>query len=63
MKKITKEPDDWGQDVIYVQKCDKYEYEDQEIPKKSFSSIHNSEISKIDDIMYAVENYFYNSGE
>lgn len=29
MKKTYKIKDEWGQDVIYVEQCDKYEYEKQ----------------------------------
>lgn len=60
MKKIWKEKDDLGQDVIYVEKCDKYEYENPEKPK---NDLHNEMFVKIDDIIDAVENYFYNSGK
>lgn len=63
MKKITKEEDEWGQLVIYVEKCNKYEYENPEVPKKSIYDLHNEEFDKIYDILDAVENYFYNSGE
>ena len=34
MKKIHKEKDSYGDLVIYVEKCDKYVYENPEIPKK-----------------------------
>ena len=40
MKKIKKEKDEWGQDVIYVQKCDKYKYESQEKPKIRLCNIY-----------------------
>lgn len=33
MKKIKRSRDSWGEYVIYVQKCDKYKYENPEIPK------------------------------
>lgn len=50
MKKIAKEPDSWGQNVIYVEECDKYEYEIQpDMPllnykekQKSRASIHKT---------------------
>lgn len=32
MKKFVKIKDTLGQDVIYVSKCDKYEYEDPDVP-------------------------------
>lgn len=63
MKKTYKKKDDWGQDVIYVEECEKYEYEDPEVPKKAIIGIHNEEFEKIYDIIDAVENYFYDSGE
>ena len=63
MKKIQRKKDDWGQDVIYVKECEKYEYEDPEIPKNPKFSIHNPEDGRMYDIIYAVENYFYNSGK
>lgn len=63
MKKIHKEKDDWGQNVIYVEECDKFKYEDPEIPKNPISSIHNTREAEICDIINAVENYFYNSGK
>lgn len=28
MKKIYKQKDDWGQQVIYVEKCNNFKYED-----------------------------------
>lgn len=31
MKKIKREKDSYGEYVIYVEKCDKYEYEDQDL--------------------------------
>jgi hypothetical protein len=29
MKEVTREKDEWGQDVIYVSRCDRYKYEEQ----------------------------------
>ena len=56
MKKISKGKDHWGEIVIYVQKCDKYEYEEQ--------NLHNTENNRVYDIMYLVENYYNdNSGD
>ena len=63
MEEFWKEKDEWGHDVIFVNKCNKYEYEDPEIPKNPIFSIHNPEIDKIYDIIDAVENYFYDSGK
>lgn len=63
MKKISKKKDSRRQNVIYVRECDKYEYEDPEIPKKSISDLHNSEFAKICDIIEAVESYFCDNGE
>ena len=31
MKEIKKAKDSWGQNVIYVGKCDNYEYENQDL--------------------------------
>ncbi len=39
MEKIYKKKDHWGQNVIYVQKCKKYKYENQEKPKKRISHL------------------------
>lgn len=30
MKRITKEKDNWGENIIYVQSCERYKYEDPE---------------------------------
>lgn len=38
MKQIKKRKDSWGQYIIYVEKCEKYEYENQ--------SLHNSKTRK-----------------
>lgn len=32
MKKIYKLRDDWGQNVIYVEKCENFKYEDYNTP-------------------------------
>lgn len=61
MKKIYKQKDDWGQDVIYVEKCKKYEEEDPDTPKSKDFYLHNPDLERIDDIIYTVEDYFYNS--
>ncbi len=57
MKKITKEKDQYGNNVIYVAKCNKYEYEDPEKPKKPISDLHNQRFAEIDDIIDMVEDY------
>lgn len=53
MKKTKKAKDSWGEYVIYVEKCDKYEYEEQDL--------HNIKNGRICDIMYLVENYCDNN--
>ena len=35
MKEIKKAKDSWGQNVIYVGKCDNYEYENQDLHNTS----------------------------
>lgn len=62
MKKIDKIKDDYGEIVIRVWKCSNFE-NDKNIPKNPFFDLHNPETWKIDDIIYAVEDYFYDSGE
>lgn len=48
MKKIKKVKDHWGQNVIYVQKCTRFEYETNE----DLESIHNiEELKKVCDIL------------
>lgn len=54
MKKTSKERDSWGEVVIYVEKCDKYEYEKQ-------PDLHNTKNKRTCDIMYLVENYYNNN--
>lgn len=49
MKEIERCKDSWGQYVIYVSKCNKYEYEKQDL--------HNIKNGRMYDIMYLVENY------
>lgn len=63
MEKIHREEDDWGQDIIYVEECRNYEYEDPEKPKTPLKDLHNDGFDKICDILDVVENYFCNSGE
>ena len=55
--------DSWGDTYINVGKCNKYEYENPEIPKTPIPDLHNTEIDKIYDIIDVVENYFNDSGE
>ena len=65
MKKYTRQKDDWGQDIIYVEECTKYEYEDPDLPRKKPSTLHKKENVKnerICDIMKKVENYAKHSG-
>ena len=59
MKQTYREKDSYGDLVIYVQKCDKYKYENPEKPRKPILDLHNPETWKINDIMDAVEDYFY----
>lgn len=61
MKKITRQKDHWGQDVIYVEKCTRYEYENPVQAKKTVSSLHNAENIRINDILYVLENYYSDS--
>ena len=63
MEKIKRMKDDWGEWVIYVEKCKKFNYEDPEVPKNPIFDLHNPELYKIYDIMDVVENYFDNSGK
>ena len=68
MREITREKDDWAQYVIYVQKCDRYEYEYQpDMPwlnkKESIHKTSKFVNKRINDIMVSRENYFKNSGK
>ena len=54
MKKIKKAKDSWGETVIYVLECEKYEYEKQ-------SDLHNIKNKRMCDIMYLAGNYFNNN--
>lgn len=58
MKEIERCKDYYGQYVIYVQKCDKYKYENPEIPKTDISVyiMQNNDI--LSDILNSVEDYF-----
>lgn len=58
MKKIDRVKEANGDLMIRVWQCEKFK-NDKNLPKKD---LHNSERRKIDDILYAVENYFYNRG-
>lgn len=57
MNKIVRQKDDWGDYVIYVEECEKYEYENPDAIKSVEFYLHNPELKKIDDIIYKVENY------
>lgn len=63
MKKIFKEKDDWGQYIINVSECDKFKYENPDIPKDKEFYLHNPDLARIDDIIYRVESYLDDSGE
>ena len=41
MKKITKQKDYWGQEVIYVAKCDNYKVENPDTPKIYVNEFEN----------------------
>lgn len=67
MKKVTREKDEWGQDVIYVEECDEYEYEIQpDMPylnkKESRHKIDKFVNSRIYDIIERGRNYRNDSG-
>lgn len=65
MKKIWKEKDEWGQDVIYVKECTKFKYEHQkDLPKlnKKYEEVDIT-TSRLPtkqqyDILYSEENYY-----
>lgn len=61
MKKIEKVKDKYGENVIYVEKCTKYEYENQAIAKMSIRDLHNTENARINDILFMIENYYINN--
>lgn len=54
MKKIKKQKDSYGQNVIYVAECDRYLYEEQEVDI-------NEKNERLCDILYLIENYYSNS--
>ena len=62
MLKIQREKDEWGQDVIYVESCSKYKFEDPETPKVKLCipDLYGNEIY---DIIEKEENYRYDSGK
>ena len=62
MKEIDRIVDEWGQFVIRVWECDKF-INDKNIPKNPNFGLHNQESEKIHDIIYAVEDYFNDSGQ
>lgn len=53
MKKIKKVKDHWGQDVIYVQKCTRFENEYGE----KAESLHNNIIKRLGVIIDKDEDY------
>lgn len=53
---VNKLPNGDEEIVIYVEECNKYEYENPEIPKKD---LHNENEHRIYDIIEQVENYYY----
>lgn len=53
MTDIHTSKDEWGQYVIYVNKCEKYEYEEQ----IDTYDLHNIENRRIYDIILREENY------
>jgi len=66
MIEITKEKDSWGQNVIYVSKCKRYERQNQDLPIYIANRLHKGEIHKnprLYDILFCVEDYLYNSGK
>lgn len=61
MTKIDRIKASDGLITIRVWECEKYVFQPN-VPKKSISSLHNQESTKIYDIMCLVEDYFKNSG-
>lgn len=62
MQEIQKVQDHFGDNVIYVEKCTNFKYEDPDTPKTPIYSIHNVEFAHIYDILNRVENYYNDSG-
>lgn len=58
MKKNEKIKNHRGENIIYVGECDKYIHENPDVEKKTLRDLHNSENTKISDILYAIENYY-----
>lgn len=54
MEKIVRDRDEWGELVIYVEKCKKYKYEKQR-------DLHKEKNARIYDIIYSVEDYYINN--
>lgn len=66
MTKINRDKDSWGQDVIYVEKCEKYIKQNQDLPIYITERLHNQENiinPRLCDIIQSVENYLENSGK
>ena len=66
MTRISKEKDSWGQDVIYVEECEKYIKENQDLPIYILKRLHNKDKAvnpRICDIIQTVEDYLNNSGK
>lgn len=57
MEKITRDKDESGQNVIYVEKCKKYKYENPNVPPNPINRYgvyikpKNEKNSRIDDII------------
>ena len=58
MKKIKRDRDHWGEYVIYVQKCDRYKYENPEEPKVKIPVDITQNYDILCDIIDTAENYF-----
>lgn len=63
MERIRREKDNWGQYVIFVEKCKKYEYEVQaDMPalnkREGVHNVGRFENKRLIDIIRLRENYF-----
>lgn len=66
MKKTDKIIDDWGEPVIRVYECEKFNKVPQDLPICVIKRLHKKEKEenpRIYDIMKEVENYLNNSGK
>ena len=66
MTKINRDKDSWGQDVIYVEECEKYMKQNQDLPIYISKRLHNQDNMinpRLCDIIQTVENYLENSGK